>query len=93
MEEGMRRTLLRGMSAMNIEAMNLLTAARESDDGRPSFETHGRSPTKSKAFLGSRPDLSSMRWVDALRGGSNGVVVAHAIDLGNIDGESLSHRC
>lgn len=28
MEEGMRRTLLRGMSAMNMEAMRLMTEAR-----------------------------------------------------------------
>lgn len=31
MEEGMRRTLLRGMSAMNMEAMYVLNGASECD--------------------------------------------------------------
>lgn len=30
MEEGMRRTLMRGMSAMNMEAMQLMAEARSS---------------------------------------------------------------
>eukprot|EP00904_Undaria_pinnatifida_P003039 jgi/Undpi1/12736/HiC_scaffold_6.g02404.m1 len=32
MEEGMRRTLLRGMSAMQLEAMNLMTEARDAGE-------------------------------------------------------------
>lgn len=35
MEEGMRRTLLRGMSAMNMEAMQVLNEARGSGVGVP----------------------------------------------------------
>eukprot|EP00752_Nemacystus_decipiens_P003810 g3506.t1 len=39
MEEGMRRTLLRGMSAMNMEAMRLMTEAR--DAGQEEFGVSG----------------------------------------------------
>ncbi|CAM9175074.1 unnamed protein product [Ectocarpus fasciculatus] len=57
MEEGMRRTLLRGMSAMNMEAMRLMTEAR--DAGEDEFGLSGMTATTGTRYSAGGTDAPS----------------------------------
>ncbi|CAM9811510.1 unnamed protein product [Scytosiphon promiscuus] len=56
MEEGMRRTLLRGMSAMNMEAMRLMTEASR-DAGEEDFGVSGTTTGTRYSAAGTDPSF------------------------------------
>ncbi|CAM9188086.1 unnamed protein product [Ectocarpus sp. 4 AP-2014] len=58
MEEGMRRTLLRGMSAMNMEAMRLMTEASR-DAGEDEFGLSGTTGTTGTRYSAGGTDAPS----------------------------------